>query len=98
MPGRGHNGESGGRKSSGRASQHPSLLGKGNTTVSLISKSKQKKQENLGKLEYRRSRYILSKSANRKQQSGHIIGLRFFLCENAVIFSFYLYTKSTIDR
>ncbi len=50
MPGRGHNsvgGESG--RKSGRSSQHPSLLGKGNTTVSLISKSsKQKKQENLG--------------------------------------------------
>jgi len=32
---------------SGRSHQHhPSLLGKGNTTISLISKSKQKKQEN----------------------------------------------------
>ena len=82
MPGRGHNGESGGRKSSGRASQHPSLLGKGNTTVSLISKSKQKKQENLGKLEYRRS-YILS-----KQQSGHFIGLRVFGAKMQLFFNF----------
>jgi len=30
-----------------RAGSHPSLLGKGNTTISLISKSKQKKTENV---------------------------------------------------